>query len=154
MRVFLIMIMCILGLSANSISGDVKKMWLKDVNLTCAQTFVDMRKYPKWIAVLELKNGKKVVFGSVKVMMQHFYENSHKYASKMKAMYVSDYKSGDLIDASEAFYVFGSRIVSIRGDDLIPFAKLSDAQEFSSQNSGHKILKFSGITKRLIDYLR
>ena len=69
-------------------------------------------------------------------------------------LYVTDYASGEILRAQDAFYVFGSVLQSARGDDLIPFARLQDAQNFMREKKGHKILQFREISAKLIDYLR
>lgn len=69
-------------------------------------------------------------------------------------LYVTDYASGEILRAQDAFYVFGSVLQSARGDDLIPFVRLRDAQDFMREKKGHKILQFREISARLIDYLR
>ncbi len=57
-------------------------------------------------------------------------------------LYVTDYASGEILRAQDAFYVFGSVLQSARGDDLITFARLRDAQDFMREKKGHKILQF------------
>ena len=69
-------------------------------------------------------------------------------------LYVTDYASGEILQAQDAFYVFGSVLQSARGDDLITFARLRDAQDFMREKKGHKILQFREISAKLIDYLR
>ena len=127
--------------------------FFKDTNSTCPIKFIDVFKYPDWIAVLEYKNGKKVLFSSAKQMFYYFYTSKPKEVVPLKKMYVTDYKTKELIEATEAFYVFGSRVVSFSGDDLIPFGNLNDAKKFANQNSASRIFEFSKINKKLIDYL-
>ncbi|MGP1450459.1 MAG: nitrous oxide reductase accessory protein NosL [Wolinella sp.] len=127
--------------------------WLGDSNATCQIKYIDTKKYPKWRAVIVYKDGKKELFSSPKSMLHYFYSKSYQNFSGVKNLYVSDYNSGDLILASDAFYVFGSRIVSMSGDDLIPFSTKESAEKFSQQWSGKRIFEFSNITKKLIDYL-
>ena len=69
-------------------------------------------------------------------------------------LYVTDYASGEILRTQDAFYVFGSVLQSARGDDLITFARLRDAQDFMREKKGHKILQFREISAKLIDYLR
>ena len=69
-------------------------------------------------------------------------------------LYVTDYASGEILRAQDTFYVFGSVLQSARGDDLITFARLRDAQDFMREKKGHKILQFREISAKLIDYLR
>ncbi|CUU80830.1 nitrous oxide reductase accessory protein NosL [Campylobacter hyointestinalis] len=150
MKKIIFFILCFgLALGANLKDSE----FFKDVNSTCPIKFIDVFSHPDWISVLEYKNGEKVLFSSVKPMFHYFYVSSYKHISPLKKMYVTDFKTKKLIDASDAFYVFGSRIVSASGDDLIPFSSMEDAKEFMDKNSGHKILKFNEITKKLIDYL-
>lgn len=127
--------------------------FFKDANSTCPIKFIDVFKYPDWIAVLEYKNGKKVLFSSAKQMFYYFYTSKPKEVVPLKKMYVTDYKTKELIEATEAFYVFGSNVVSFSGDDLIPFASYEDAKKFVDDNSASRIFEFSKINKKLIDYL-
>ena len=69
-------------------------------------------------------------------------------------LYVTDYANGEILRAQDAFYVFGSVLQSARGDDLITFARVRDAQDFMREKKGHKILQFRKISAKLIDYLR
>ena len=101
----------------------------------------------------EYKNGKKVLFSSAKQMFYYFYTSKPKEVVPLKKMYVTDYKTKELIEATEAFYVFGSNVVSFSGDDLIPFASYEDAKKFADYNSASRIFEFSKINKKLIDYL-
>lgn len=71
----------------------------------------------------------------------------------VKNIYVTDYKSKKLIDAKTAYYVFGSNIMSVGGDDLIPFALESDAKEFFQGNKGKQIYRFDRMTENFINYL-
>ena len=43
--------------------------------------------------------------------------------------------------------------MSVGGDDVIPFAKESDAQEFLEKNSGKKIYRHDRIDKKFIEFL-
>ncbi len=71
----------------------------------------------------------------------------------VKNIYVTDYKSKKLIDAKTAYYVFGSNIMSVGGDDLIPFSLENDAKEFFKVNNGKQIYRFDRMTENFINYL-
>lgn len=131
---------------------DKNDPYFSDTNSTCPIKFIDVFKSPNFVAVIEYKDNKKILFSSSKQMFHYFYKLNHHFVP-INRLLVTDFKTGELIEASEAFYVFGSRIVSASGDDLIPFALEADAKEFASKNSGHAILPFSKITAKLIDYL-
>ena len=158
--------------------------WLKDLNLTCAKYGIDTSAHPEFRAYARLKDGSALAFASPKAMFAYFFEGENlsgnnggasaeeNLMSKNPAndnfsesnstnanfggaeLYVTDYASGEILRAQDAFYVFGSVLQSARGDDLITFARLRDAQDFMREKKGHKILQFREISARLIDYLR
>ena len=158
--------------------------WLKDVNLTCAKYGIDTSAHPEFRAYARLKDGSMLAFASPKAMFAYFFEGKNlssnnggasaeeNLMSKNPAsgnlgeansadanfdgaeLYVTDYASGEILRAQNAFYVFGSVLQSARGDDLITFARLRDAQDFMRKKKGHKILQFREISAKLIDYLR
>ena len=157
--------------------------WLKDINLTCAKYGIDTSTHPEFRAYARLKDGGALAFASPKAMFAYLFESESSGAnfsgsagansvSKNPAsmnfdeansadvnfsgaeLYVTDYASGEILRAQDAFYVFGSVLQSARGDDLITFARLRDAQDFMREKKGHKILQFREISARLIDYLR
>lgn len=158
--------------------------WLKDVNLTCAKYGIDTSAHPEFRAYARLKDGSALAFASPKAMFAYFFEGENlsgnnggasaeeNLMSKNPAsgnlgesnftnanfggaeLYVTDYASGEILRAQDAFYIFGSVLQSARGDDLITFARLQDAQNFMREKKGHKILQFREISARLIDYLR
>ena len=158
--------------------------WLKDINLTCAKYGIDTSAHPEFRAYARLKDGSALAFASPKAMFAYFFEGENlsgnnggasaeeNLMSKNSAsgnfgesnstnanfggaeLYVTDYASGEILRAQDAFYVFGSVLQSARGDDLITFARLQDAQNFMREKKGHKILQFREISAKLIDYLR
>ena len=158
--------------------------WLKDVNLTCAKYGIDTSAHPEFRAYARLKDDSALAFASPKAMFAYFFESKNlsgnnggtsaeeNLMSKNPAsgnfgesnstnanfgsaeLYVTDYASGEILRAQDAFYVFGSVLQSARGDDLITFARLRDAQDFMREKKGHKILQFREISAKLIDYLR
>ncbi|WP_298706280.1 nitrous oxide reductase accessory protein NosL [uncultured Campylobacter sp.] len=171
------------GLAQNSKSVR-EIAWLKDVNLTCAKYGIDTSAHPEFRAYARLKDGGALAFASPKAMSAYFFEGENlsgnngaasaeeNLMSKNPAsgnfseanstnanfggaeLYVTDYASGEILRAQDAFYVFGSVLQSARGDDLITFARLRDAQDFMRKKKGHKILQFREISARLINYLR
>ena len=142
------------GLAQNSKSMR-EIAWLKDVNLTCAKYGIDTSAHPEFRAYARLKDGSALAFASPKAMFAYFFEGESSGANFGGAeLYVTDYASGEILRAQDAFYVFGSVLQSARGDDLITFARLRDAQNFMREKKGHKILQFREISARLIDYLR
>ena len=119
---------------------------------------IPLDKYPKWHCEAVLKNGHKATFISVKSMMQVFLHQDYfikrgLLEDTIDKIYISDYLSGEKVDAKQAMYVFGSRIVGPHGDDLIPFASESNAKLFMMKNGGTKLLPYAKITAGLLRYL-
>ncbi len=123
-------------------------------------------KDPKWMSEIELINGKKLHFVSVKCMMLFYYKNDkwHDLGLKapkekkdrdanIKALRVQDFNSLKVVDAKKAFYVFGSHVMSPKGDDLVPFKYEKDAQNFMKDKGGHKILTWKHFKLNLFDLL-
>lgn len=170
--------------SAQNSKSVRERAWLKDINLTCAKYGIDTSAHPEFRAYARLKDGSALAFASPKAMFAYFFEGENlsgnngaasaeeNLMSKNSAsgnfgesnstntnfggaeLYVTDYASGEILRAQDAFYVFGSVLQSARGDDLITFARLRDAQNFMREKKGHKTLQFREISARLIDYLR
>ena len=170
--------------SAQNFKSAREIAWLKDVNLTCVKYGIDTSAHPEFRAYARLKDGRALAFSSPKAMFAYFFEGENlsgnngaasaeeNLMSKNSAsgnfgesnstnanfggaeLYVTDYASGEILRAQDAFYVFGSVLQSARGDDLITFARLRDAQDFMREKKGHKILQFREISAKLIDYLR
>ena len=170
--------------SAQNFKSAREIAWLKDVNLTCAKYGIDTSAHPEFRTYARLKDGSTLAFASPKAMFAYFFEGKNlsgnnggasaeeNLMSKNPAsgnfdesnstnanfggaeLYVTDYASGEILRAQDAFYVFGSVLQSAGGDDLITFARLRDAQDFMREKKGHKILQFREISARLIDYLR
>ena len=119
----------------------------------------NVNKYGNLICMIELKNGKKIYFSSVKSMMDFYLRPWYyvKYGAKtdkdIKKLIVQDYITGKTLDAKKAYYVFGSRLIGPKGDDLIPFKDMTTLKLFESRYGGHKILRFNRLTKGLIQYL-
>jgi len=119
----------------------------------------NVNKYGNLVCMIELKNGKKAYFSSVKSMMDFYYrpwyytEYGAKTTKDIKKMVVQDYITGKAIDAKKALYVFGSRLIGPKGDDLVPFSDRTTLKMFEVKYGGTKVLPFSRISKGLIKYL-
>lgn len=105
-------------------------------------------KYPKWAAQI-FYNDLHLSFDGVKDMMKYYFD--HK--SGISKIVVSDYYSQKAIDATKAYYVFGSDIYGPMGNEPIPFISESQAKTFSLDHKGKKILKFDEISKAEIEKL-
>jgi len=116
-------------------------------------------KDPKWVAKIELQNGKKVFFSSPKSMIE-FYHRPGKWfdvgvksEDDFKDILVTDFKTLKPINAKGAFYVYGGNITSPAGDDLPAFATYEDAEAYSKTHNGKRIFNFKEIPDALIKLL-
>jgi len=83
-----------------------------------------------------LKTGKVYKFDDVGCLINFFWENN--IAEKDIAMFlVVDYKTGDLIDATRAFYIQSDKIHSPMAYDIAAFKNPEDAEEFLNKNGGN-----------------
>lgn len=111
-------------------------------------------KYPDFMAQILYKDGSDAFFDGPKDMLKYYF-NFEKYAQGKRAtdidsLYVTDYYSLAPIDGFNAVYVLGSDVFGPMGRELIPFEKLSDAEEFKKDHKGTSILKFRDITITIV----
>jgi len=125
----------------------------------CLIRKIDVSKYPQWVAKVVTIQNKTAYFSSPKSMFEYIFsaarwpELGALNSNDLKSVQVSDFKTGDAIDAKTAYYVYGSRKTSPGGDDLVPFRSKSDAEAFVKRNGGARILRFSDISLALINLI-
>ena len=113
-------------------------------------------KDPRWVSKLELANGKKIFFSSPKSMFEFYFRPGRwfnvgvKSEKDFKDIIVTDYNSMKLVNAKDAYYIYGSRAISPAGDDLVAFETKEGAEAFSKSHSGKRIFKFNEISDALI----
>jgi nitrous oxide reductase accessory protein NosL len=121
--------------------------------LICPIKSVPIEKHKEWLGYIQYNDNSVDAISSPKYAFNFFHTEALKHFAGIYKLYMTDFKTGKLIDASEAYYVFGSRIMSVGGDDIIPFANETDAKEFLEANSGKKIYRFDRMDKNFINYL-
>jgi len=137
-----------------------KKYFLTfDKNTSCLVRHIKVYKAPKWVAKIEVRNGKTVYFSSPKSLFEFYHRPGKWFDVGVKSerdfskIVVTDYATLKPINAEEAFYVYGSSITSPAGDDLVPFESEEEAKNFSKSHSGKRILKFDEVPDALIRLL-
>ncbi len=142
------------SLFATQILGKTYEEISKLVQEVCPIKNVDIDKHKDWAGYLELKDGSIIALSSPKYTFAYMLiEQKRVGQDSVKSVYVTDYKNKKLINAKTAYYVFGSNIMSVGGDDIIPFALESDAKEFFQGNKGKQIYRFDRMTENFINYL-
>lgn len=122
-------------------------------DLICPVKRVSIKEHKDWLGFIQYNDGSIDPVSSTKYTFNFFFTDGAKHFAGVKKIYLTDFKTKELIDASEAYYVFGSTMMSIGGDDVIPFAKEEDAQEFLEAYKGKKIYRFDRMDKNFINYL-
>jgi nitrous oxide reductase accessory protein NosL len=119
---------------------------------------VKVYKEPKWIASIKVRSGKEIFFCSPKSMFE-FYHRPGKWpefnvkADSDMRIYVTDFVSLEKIKGRDAFYVYGSHVISPAGDDLVAFKTKKEAQRFADSNNGKRVFTFKDVSAALINYL-
>ena len=134
-----------------NVNNDIYQNFNIKDDYLCPIKGVKINEHKDWLGFIEYENGDIMAISSPKYTFAYY--NKEKDIKKIKNIYVTDFDSKKIIDAKKAFYVFGSKIVSIGGDDVVPFEKEDKAKEFLEKNSGKKIYKFDRMDKNFIDYL-
>ncbi len=111
-------------------------------------------KYGDFLAQIIFKDGTTVFFDGTKDMLKYYF-GLKKYAqnrdlSEVAAVYVTDYYSLTPVDGTRAYYVIGSKIHGPMGNELIPFGKEEDANEFMFDHLGKEVIPFKGITPEVV----
>ena len=153
-RIIFLFFILVSSLFSAEILGKNYKEISKLVQEVCPIKNVDIDKHKDWAGYVELKDGSIVALSSSKYTFDYMLiEQKREGQDSVKSIYVTDYKSKKLIDAKTAYYVFGSNIMSVGGDDLIPFSLENDAKEFFKVNNGKQIYRFDRMTENFINYL-
>jgi len=130
-----------------------------DKNTTCLVRHIKVYTSPKWVAKIETRNGKTVYFSSPKSMFEFYHRPGKWFDVGVKSerdfskIIVTDYATLKPINAKDAFYVYGSNIISPAGDDLVAFENESEAKIFAAKHNGKRIFKFDKVSDSLIRLL-
>ena len=113
-------------------------------------------KDPKWVAKIELTNGKKLFFISPKSMIEFYHQPGKwfdlgvKSEKDFKNILVTDFETLKPVKAKGAFFIYGSNVTSPAGDDLVPFDSYAAAEKFSKAHNGKRIMSFKEVSDALI----
>ena len=155
MRILLLVLLMCTAIFAKNM--EFKGLSYDDLNISSTQLCpVKQTTLPKnrdFIGVVVYKDGSYDVMSSPKYTFKQIHHIQKTKEKEVVKSYVMDYKTKKLIDTQTAYYVFGSTLMSVGGDDIIPFEKQQDAQAFKKEYKGKKIYTIERMTERFIDYL-
>ena len=106
-------------------------------------------KYPKWVTMARTAHGKELYFDGVKDMLKYFFAHPEK---KIR-LYAYDYYSKKIIELDDAWLVLGSDVYGPMGEEIIPFAQKNEAESFSLDHNGKKIVRLQQLNKRSLEML-
>ncbi len=114
-------------------------------------------RYPDWAASVTFRDGSSLYFDGPKDLFT-FYLNPGRYVpgrkqGEISAVSVKDYYSLTIIGGERAFYVLGSNVLGPMGRELVPFARLSDAEGFAKDHGGKRLLLFGEVTPKILKEL-
>jgi nitrous oxide reductase accessory protein NosL len=113
--------------------------------------------YQKWITQIQFEDTSFHSFDGMKCFSR-FLLNPSKYNAKkskldIKHLLIRDFYSLDFIAPQSAVFVIGSNVYGPMGHELIPFKNRNEAEVFSRDHQGIKIIDFKQIDKNLLDLL-
>jgi nitrous oxide reductase accessory protein NosL len=144
--------------ASNLAANDTYKMNF-DKETTCLVRNLKVYEAPQWASKIELNSGKELFFCSPKSMFDFYFnpgkwfELNIKSEKDFKKIIVTDYATLKPINAKDAFYVYGSKIISPAGDDLVAFKIKKEAEKFAKEQNGKRVLTFDKISDPLIRLL-
>ena len=138
-----------------------KKYFLNfDKNTTCLVRHIPVYKEPKWVAKIKTRGGKIVYFSSPKSMFEFYFRPGKWYDVGVRSerdfseIVVTDYGTLEPINAEEAYFVYGAgAVTSPAGDDLPAFKSKEEAEKFSKEYDGKRVMPFNKISNALIKLL-
>ena len=106
-------------------------------------------KYPRWVAMIEYKDGKKYYFDGLKDMFKYYFL----HPKGTEGFFSRDYYTQETIPLKSAYLVLGSNIYGPMGHELIPFKDKKSAEQFLFDHKGKTIVRFKDVTKTTVHKL-
>ncbi len=124
---------------------------------TCPVCGMFVANFPEWVASVVYQDGHVHHFDGAKDLFKYLrdldrWAPGHK-AADIVTIGVTEYYSLSRIDARKAWYVVGSDVLGPMGHELVPLEKQSDAQEFSDDHQGKRIVRFDEVTPAMLEQL-
>ncbi|SFV61313.1 nosL-related protein [hydrothermal vent metagenome] len=161
LAVFIISTICLVAENNIDKPFKVKEVYTLnyDKNTTSLVRHLKVYKNPKWVAKIKTRDNQEVYFCSPKSMFE-FYHRPAKWSSvgiksekDFAQIVVTDYLTNKAIGARDAYFIYGSNIISPAGDDLVAVETKEKADMFSKKYNGKRIFKFNEVPDALIKLL-
>jgi len=124
---------------------------------TCAVCGMTVAEYPEWVAQAVFDDGSTAFFDGSKDLFRYLLARDRYLPDKrnlqITAIYVTDYYDVRPIEARDAFFVLGSDVHGPMGNELVPLATRTAAEEFERDHGGARIVRFEEVTRELLSTL-
>lgn len=111
-------------------------------------------RYPDWTAAVVHRDGATSWFDGAKDMFRYLQDPKRyapgRSAADVQRVLVTDYYAVKPVDAREAWFVAGADVYGPMGNELVPFARREDAEEFLRDHKGTRILRFGEVDAALL----
>ncbi len=149
-----IIALVLLTLLASPVAASAAAVPGADAKTHCGVCGMFVQRHPDWLAVLELDSAPAQFFCGPKDLFK-FVHFPGRYLpdiprKTIRAIYLKDYYSLEVIDGKTAYFVIGSDVRGPMGNDLVPFARREDAEGFLQDHDGRRLLPFAEITPALL----
>jgi copper chaperone NosL len=135
----------------NGMQSNVKGQLVVPKEAKCPVCGMFVAKYPKWAALIAVKEHKHYFDGVKDMMKFYIFDVDFPYnRTQITRIEVTDFYTLQAIDAKKAFYVIGSDVYGPMGNELIPFDTYEAAENFMKDHNGKKIILFDKITAKLV----
>jgi copper chaperone NosL len=133
--------------SGKSTAGLMQPMVIPD-DAPCGKCGMYPARYPQWQSQIIFKDGSMTPFDGCKCMFNFLfamekYDKMHAN-DDVEVAWVKDFNTGEWLNAKDAHYVVGSKVMGPMGKELIPFADSAAAAKFH-QEQGGSIMMYSDI---------
>lgn len=103
-------------------------------------------KYPRWVSMIEYKDGHKLYFDGLKDLFKYYF----KHPQNIQLMLTKEYYTQKEIALKDAYFVIGSDVYGPMGNEFIAFKDKKSAHNFLLDHRGKKILRFDEITQEMV----
>ena len=154
MKRTLLLTLFLIILSVGSAPATEKAPPLPTAQTKCPVCGMFVAKYPAWLSAIGCRDGTVLYFDGPKDLAAYLLDLG-RYAPVRKradiiSIWVKDYYSVTFVDGEQAYYVIGSNVYGPMGEELVPFRKRADAEEFLRDHKGKRILRLREVTRETI----
>ena len=154
---WLIVLALALALGSWPASAEELRFPAPDAKATCPVCGMFVALYPEWIATVLYQDGQAHHFDGAKDLFKYLLDLSRYVPDRepagITAIGVTEYYGLTRIDARAAWYVIGSDVLGPMGHELIPLTTRDEAEEFSRDHQGRRILRFDEVDRALLEKL-